>query len=213
MQRCRDLRCCVPKGGKRAKQWRRVLRRCIPESYAPNILCLLRSGVEFYTVAYQKVWNKVFLFFKTRIWPSHSNEHVNPLVNVVAPFGILEKLTNTLKTNKSKKSKTKIYRKAIEKTEDNASAKEKGISQYLGCLLRSAMLNVVSSTFLQRTTFRAEKRTELFGDLPHPYCPAPGLLKMVSYLPVCNSPPKYGFNLWALTLNCPLFECIISTPP
>ena len=32
---------------------------------------LLRSGVEFYTAAYQKVWNKVFLFcFETRIWPS-----------------------------------------------------------------------------------------------------------------------------------------------
>ena len=31
-------------------------------------------------------------------------------------------------------------------------------------------------------------------------------------LSVWNSPPKYGFNIWALTLNYPFFGCIISTP-
>ena len=66
-QRRRDLRCCVPKSGKKATQRRRVLRHCVPESYAAKILCLLHIGVEFYVAAYSKVWNKVFLFFKTRI--------------------------------------------------------------------------------------------------------------------------------------------------
>ena len=126
------------------------------------------------------------------------NEHVNPLVIMLEPFGSPEKLTNTLKTQKQK-----IYQREIKRTENNASSKEEGISQYLGCLRRSAMFNVVSSTFLQRTTLRPKKNNGAIGDLPHPYCYAPGVLRMVSYLPVWNSPLKYGFNLWALTLNCP----------
>ena len=36
---------------------------------------------------------------------SNCNEHVNPLVIVLAPFGKPEKLTNTLKQNKSRDSK------------------------------------------------------------------------------------------------------------
>ena len=47
------------------------------------------------------------------------------------------------------------------------------------------------------------------GDLPHPYCHALGVLRMVSYFPVWNSPPKYGFNLWPLTLDWPFSRCII----
>ena len=45
------------------RQRRRVLRRCIPESYAAKILCLLHSDIEFHAAVYQKVWNKVFLIF------------------------------------------------------------------------------------------------------------------------------------------------------
>ena len=64
---------------------------------------------------------------------SHSHEHVNPLVTVIAPFGIPEKLTNSLKTNKSRKSKTIIVPKNnCKEGKKNASSKEKGISQYLG---------------------------------------------------------------------------------
>ena len=43
---------------------------------------------------------------------SHSNEHVNPLVTVLEPFGILEKLTNTLKKTKVGSPKTKIIPKS-----------------------------------------------------------------------------------------------------
>ena len=63
-------------------------------------ICLLRSGVEFYAVVYQKVWNKAFLFKNMNFSLSYSNGHVNPLVTVLAPFGSPEKLTNTLKTTK-----------------------------------------------------------------------------------------------------------------
>ena len=38
---------------------------------------------------------------------SNYHEHVNPLVIVLAPFGKLEKLTNTLKKNKSRDPKSK----------------------------------------------------------------------------------------------------------
>ena len=114
-------------------QRRRVLRCCVPESM-----------------------KKVFLVLKNmNLTLSHSNEHVNPLLTVLAPFSIPQKLTNSLKTNKSRKFKMKIVPKS------NAGSKEKKISQYLGCLSRSIMFNVVSLAFLQRTTFRARKMTEL----------------------------------------------------
>ena len=60
MQHHRDLRCCVPEGGKKATQRRRTLRRCGPERHIAKMFCLLRSDVEFYTVAYWKVWIRFF---------------------------------------------------------------------------------------------------------------------------------------------------------
>ena len=156
-----------------------------------------------------------FLFFNINLALSHSNEHVNPLVTVLAPFGSPEKLTNTLKTNKSRKSKNEnCTEKQLKRLKGMQVQMRRGISQYLGCLPRSAMFNVVSSTFLQRTTLRSEKKNDLtVSDLSHPHCPASGVLRMVSCLPAWNSPPKYGFNIWALTLNYPFSGCIISTPP
>ena len=54
-------------------------------------------------------------------------------MTVLAPFGSPKKLTNTLKTNKSRKSKNeKLYRKVIKKTEKNASSKEEGDLIILG---------------------------------------------------------------------------------
>ena len=52
MQQRRDLRCCIPESGKKTMQRRRAQRRCGPERYTTKMLCLLRSGVEFYAAAY-----------------------------------------------------------------------------------------------------------------------------------------------------------------
>ena len=92
---------------------------------------------------------------------SHCNKHANPLVTVLAPFGTPGKLINILEQQKQKVQKQKMYQRAIKKTKNNASSKEKGISQYLGYLPRRTMFNVVSLTFLQRTTLRPKKITKL----------------------------------------------------
>ena len=56
---------------------------------------------------------------------SNCNEHVNPLVIMLTPFGNPEKLTSTLKQTKVEILKMKkMYRRAIKKTENNESSNE-----------------------------------------------------------------------------------------
>ena len=67
-QQRRDLRCCVPEGGKKVTQRRKALRHCAPERYTSKMLCLLCSSVEFYATAYQKIYAATYQKVWTRVF-------------------------------------------------------------------------------------------------------------------------------------------------
>ena len=45
------------------------------------------------------------------------------------------------------------------------------------------------------------------------YYASTGVVKGMIYLFAWNSPPKYGFNRWVVTVNVPFSGCVISAPP
>ena len=46
-----------------------------------------------------------------------------------------------------------------------------------------------------------------------PYCTSSGMFSGMVCLFAWNSPPKYDFNRWVLTLNVPFSGCVTAAPP
>ena len=101
----------------------------------------LRSGEASFTATYQKVWALCFC---------------PPPLRFIA----------LLKIIKVRMPKNKFFFcKTVKRNGSNTSLGQKKISQCLGCLPRSVMFNVVSSTFLQYREPRPETTTKFFRDL------------------------------------------------
>ena len=45
------------------------------------------------------------------------------------------------------------------------------------------------------------------------YCTSSDAVKGMIFLSAWNSPPKYGFNRWVVTVNVPFLGCVTSAPP
>ena len=45
------------------------------------------------------------------------------------------------------------------------------------------------------------------------YCTSSAAVKGMICLSAWNSPPKYGFNRWVVTVNAPFSGCVTSAPP
>ena len=87
----------------------------------------------------------------------------------------------------------------------NVTQRREKFKKNLGCLLRSAMFNVVSSTALN---------LNVLGDraLMIAYYTLSDAVKGMICLSARNSPPKYGFNRWVVTVNVPFSGCVTSAP-
>ena len=93
-----------------------------------------------------------------------------------------------------------------EKNHKNVTQRREKFKKNLGCLPRSTMFNVVSSTALN---------LNVLGDraLMIAYYTSSDAVKGMICLSARNSPPKYGFNRWVVTVNVPFSGCVTSAPP
>ena len=70
------------------------------------------------------------------------------------------------------------------------------------------MFNVVSSTALNLNVLGDPSSYDCTA-----YCTYADVFNGMVCLSAWNSPPKYGFNHCALTLNVPFYGCVTSAPP
>ena len=79
------------------------------------------------------------------------------------------------------------------------------LQENLGCLPRSAMFNVVSSMTL--ISMCSGTRALMTA-----YCTSSDTVRGMICLSAWNSPPKYSFNHWVVTVNVPFSGCVTSAP-